>query len=221
MVCGRAHTRASARAMDLRMFELVVSPTDGIGDACVSAMECWVLRNASFYHVVLEGRGRDRRLRCLLLFAEPKSSRNMRQNVWERFVKPHHRQSVYRLAVSVEAAADSSWSIHTVPAREPQELICKKLPGRLQGVEHAGPVKQEVAPPLKHGSPPLEPHGDRQGPTLGTLEVWAVPPPPGVDWADRPLCDTPCTSRRCAGRSLRSWARGTQSVCTTGGSSRS
>lgn len=139
--------------MEPCMFELAVSPVGGVGEPCVRAIEGWVVKNASYYHVVLEGRGRERRLRALVLFAEPKRSRNMRQNIWYRFVKPHHKESVGRFTVFTEAVPSGSWKMHTVAARGPLELLCRKLPVDARTEVSDGLVQEEINPPPRHAVP--------------------------------------------------------------------
>lgn len=70
----------------------------------------WVKKTTELSYVVAEtGDSGKRHLHAVLLFKDSRLSKKLHENIWERFVKPHHPDSIGRVAVKVQVCPGNDW----------------------------------------------------------------------------------------------------------------
>lgn len=113
---GPLGTPSSPRALknsstlDTRTFLLTISVPGDISDDCVKAL-CKHIRRATIhaYAVSEYGESNRRHFHAVLVYKDPMISRKIRENVWDRIVKPHHPDAKGSIAVKVQVCPGHDW----------------------------------------------------------------------------------------------------------------
>lgn len=70
----------------------------------------WVKKTSEMGYVVAEtGESDKRHLHAVVLFKDPRLSKKLHENIWDRFVKPYHPDSIGRVAVKVQVCPGNDW----------------------------------------------------------------------------------------------------------------
>ncbi|MEO5355425.1 MAG: hypothetical protein H7835_19740, partial [Magnetococcus sp. XQGC-1] len=70
----------------------------------------WVKKNSHMSYIVAEsGESGKRHLHAVIIFKESRISKKLHENIWDRFVKPYHADSVGRYAVKVQVCPGNDW----------------------------------------------------------------------------------------------------------------
>jgi len=96
--------------LPVRAFQLTISVK---GDLSVESQEkyvAYVRKQTLMHYVVIEfGESSRRHLHSLLVFKKDMDPRHLKTNVWDRFVKPYHSDSLARRAVLVQVCPGNDW----------------------------------------------------------------------------------------------------------------
>lgn len=96
--------------LDTRTFLLTVSVREDISPECQEAIVKWARKNTHMNHIVLErGENAKLHLHAVLIFKDPRLSKKIHENVWDRFVKRYHSDSIGKYAVKVQVCPGNDW----------------------------------------------------------------------------------------------------------------
>lgn len=96
--------------LETRSFLLTVSVPGDISDACVKCIVKHIrARTVHAYCVTESGESDRRHLHAVLVYKAPMVARKIRENVWERLVKPHHSDAKGSIAVKVQVCPGHDW----------------------------------------------------------------------------------------------------------------
>lgn len=112
----------------VRAFNLTVSVKEDISDECVRAIKKWLTKNVTYVHCVLEQETSKRHLHAAIYFKEPRDKKKLRENLWDRQVKPFHPTSIGRVAVQIQAAPGRKWIDEYLQKENNVEVILSILP---------------------------------------------------------------------------------------------
>lgn len=97
-------------SLPTRAFLLTVSVKGDISDDCVKEIVKHIDKTTDYSYVVTEfGENDKRHLHAVMLYKDPRTSRKIQDNVWQRFVKPFHPDSIGRIAVKVQVCPGNKW----------------------------------------------------------------------------------------------------------------
>jgi len=84
----------------------------------------WIRKNSLMHYIVIEtGEAGRRHLHALLVFKDPRDPRKIKDNVFNRFVKTHHPDSLARIAVKVQVCPGPKWYDEYLQKESTRELI--------------------------------------------------------------------------------------------------
>lgn len=112
----------------VQAFNLTVSVKDDISEECIKAIKKWLNKNVKWVHCVVEQETSKRHLHAALFFSEPRDKKKLRENLWERQVKPFHANSIGRIAVHIQAAPGRKWIDEYLQKEDNVEVILSVLP---------------------------------------------------------------------------------------------
>ena len=118
---------------NFRAFNVTISVREDISDECVAAVYKWIKKNAQFYYCVCESDTSKRHLHAMLLFAEIRNKKKMRENLWDRLVKPFHPTSVGRVALNIHVCPGRKWIDEYLIKEAGVEVIGCHLPNESLG----------------------------------------------------------------------------------------
>jgi len=75
------------------------------------------------YIVIETGEHNRRHLHALLIFKDPRDPRKLKDNVWNRFVKKRHEDSIARYAVKVQVCPGNKWFDEYLQKETGREVI--------------------------------------------------------------------------------------------------
>jgi len=108
----------SSPSLPTRAFQITISVP---GDVSVQTEELflrWARKQPVMSYVVAERGESDRRhLHAVALFKESQLSRKLRENIWDRYVKPFHSDAIGLVAVKVQVCPGNNW-YHTYLQKE-------------------------------------------------------------------------------------------------------
>lgn len=97
------------------------------GDLSVESQEeltKWIRKNTHMHYVVIEhGESGRRHMHALLIFKESRDPRKLKDNVWNRMVKPWHEDSLARVAVKIQVCPGNDWYDQYLKKEKDCELI--------------------------------------------------------------------------------------------------
>lgn len=111
-----------------RAFNLTISVKEDISDDCVKAVFKHIKKTAAWYYVVCEQETSKRHLHAMILYKENKDKKKLRENIWERQVKPFHPTSIGRIAVHVQTCVGRKWVDTYLCKEQNVEVIGQHLP---------------------------------------------------------------------------------------------
>lgn len=108
-----------------RAFQLTVSVKGDLSPECQDLITEWIKKNTHFHYIVMENgaTGTHRHLHALFVFKTPRDPRKIKDNVWNRFVKVHHADSIARYAVKVQVCPGPQWYDEYLQKESGRELI--------------------------------------------------------------------------------------------------
>lgn len=96
--------------LDTRSFLLTVSVREDISPECQESIVKWARKNTLMNHIVLEhGESGKLHLHGVLIFKDPRLSKKIHENLWDRFVKKYHSDSIGKYAVKVQVCPGNDW----------------------------------------------------------------------------------------------------------------
>lgn len=102
--------QASSTRLAIRAFLLTVSVKGDLSKDSEDKIVKWIRKNALMFYAVAEtGESGRRHLHACLVFKDPRDPKQLKDNVWHRFVKDHHPDSLPRIAVKVQACPGNKW----------------------------------------------------------------------------------------------------------------
>lgn len=93
-------------------FQLTISTKTDVSEELIAYIKRFLMANCVFYHCVLErGKNDKLHLHAMLLFALPKRTRSIRNNLWNRGVKVHQGDDGTRgdVGIKVQVAPGDLW----------------------------------------------------------------------------------------------------------------
>ena len=96
--------------MLLKAFLLTVSPKDDVSEATIKKLTKYITNNYEYYYGVIERDSKGVR-HAHIAFADDKGHeiQMLHDNIWRRFVKPHHGNSIGKYAVVVTVQYIHDW----------------------------------------------------------------------------------------------------------------
>lgn len=96
--------------LETHAFQLTVSVKGDLSPECQEELVKFIRKNTVMHYIVIEfGESNRRHMHALLVYKAPRVSRKIQTNVWERFVKPYHSDSLPRYAVKVQVCPGNDW----------------------------------------------------------------------------------------------------------------
>ena len=92
-----------------RAFNLTVSVKGDINEPCIKALKKWLTKNTKYVYAVIENDTGKAHLHASMFFVDPRDKKKMRENIWDRQVKPFHPTSIGRFAVHIQACPGRKW----------------------------------------------------------------------------------------------------------------
>lgn len=100
----------SSPSLDTKAFQITISVPGDVSAATQDSFLKWIRKMAMMSYVVAERGESDRRhLHAVAIFRESRLSKKLHENIWDRFVKPHHSDAIGRHAVKVQVCPGNDW----------------------------------------------------------------------------------------------------------------
>jgi len=97
-------------SLNTRAFLLTVSTKGDISPECIKALASHFCKTTDYAYVVTEhGDTGKLHLHAVLLYKDPRHSKKLHENIWDRYVKPHHPDSIGKVAVKVQVCPGNKW----------------------------------------------------------------------------------------------------------------
>lgn len=112
----------------VQAFNLTVSVKEDISDECVRAIKKWLTKNVKWVHCVVEQEASKRHLHAALFFETPRDKKKLRENLWDRQVKPFHPTSIGRIAVHLQASPGRKWIDEYMSKEDNVEVVMTHMP---------------------------------------------------------------------------------------------
>jgi len=104
--------------LDTKSFLLTVSVKGDLSVESEDKIVKYLRTQTLMHHVVIEhGESDKRHLHACFIFKETRLKHKVQNNVWERFVKPFHSDSIGKFAVKVQVCPGNKWY---------EEYLCKE-----------------------------------------------------------------------------------------------
>lgn len=117
---------------------LTVSTKGDISPECIESLVKHIDSTTVYCYVVTEhGESGKLHLHAVLVYKKDRQSKKLHENIWERQVKPHHPDSIGRIAVKVQVCPGHDWydtylkkesECSVVLARYPREAVTPYFP---------------------------------------------------------------------------------------------
>lgn len=132
------------RDMKFRGFKLTLSPKGDIDQEAVKYVHKYVQTNCKYAYVVLEhGESGQRHLHALLLYAFPKTKRNIHDYFVRQCMKKYHPDSVMAVAVRVDILYDNKWRMEYLSKEVDRTVIYDKYNDDEESEFYATPEQQK------------------------------------------------------------------------------
>jgi len=100
----------SSPSLTTRAFLITISVPGDVSSQTEETFLKWIRKTTDMSYVVAERGESDRRhLHAVALFKESRLSKKLHENIWDRFVKPHHSDAIGRHAVKVQVCPGNDW----------------------------------------------------------------------------------------------------------------
>lgn len=100
----------SSPSLNTRAFLLTISTKDDISPACIASLKKHIKNTTVHAYVVTEhGSTGKLHLHAVLVYKESRLSKKLHENLWDRYVKPHHPDSIGHVAVKVQVCPGHDW----------------------------------------------------------------------------------------------------------------
>jgi len=100
----------SGHVLPTRAFLVTISTKGDVTHECVCALvNHWKKTTVHAYVVREFGENEKLHLHAVLLYKEPRQSKKLHENFWDRYVKPYHPDSIGRYAVKVQVCPGNKW----------------------------------------------------------------------------------------------------------------
>lgn len=110
--------------LDTRAFQMTVSVKGDLSPECQEELVKFIRKNTVMHYIVIETGETDRRhMHALLVFKSPRIARKIQCNVWDRFVKPFHSDSLARYAVKVQVCPGNKWYDEYLQKQSSREVL--------------------------------------------------------------------------------------------------
>lgn len=130
--------------LEFHAFQLTVSVKGGLSAESQDELARYICKNTLMNYTVIETGANDRRhLHALLIFKEGKQTRKIQNNVWARFVKPYHGDSISRIAVKVQVCPGNKWFDEYLQKEPDREVLSNTWDRVLAEDYFPTPVQQE------------------------------------------------------------------------------
>lgn len=126
----------------VRAFNLTVSTKEDISDECIKAIKKWLTKHAQYVHCVVEQETSKLHLHAAMFFKEPRDKKKMRENLWQRQVKPFHPTSIGKFAVNIHASPGRKWIDEYLHKEENPEVVLSDLPEDLDELNEFYPTAE-------------------------------------------------------------------------------
>lgn len=127
----------------VRAFNLTVSVRENISDACIKALKTFIKKVCLWYYIVLErGESGKLHMHACLFFKDSRDKKKLRENIWDRFVKPYHSTSIGRIAVHIQAMPGTKWIDEYLLKEEGVEVLEQVLPPAKADLEEFIPTQE-------------------------------------------------------------------------------
>lgn len=127
----------------VRAFNLTISVREDISEECIKAVKKWLTKNTKYVHCVIERDTGKAHLHAGIFFNDVRDKKKMRENLWDRQVRPYHPTSIGRVAVNIHAAPGRKWIDEYLHKEDNVEVILSDLPVDLHDLDEYYP-SQEV-----------------------------------------------------------------------------
>lgn len=98
------------KSLDGHTFLVTISPKGDVSEPCQKAVLKWVGKNSSYAYVVAErGQNGQRHLHLALCFEDARSKQRLQEDIWKRYVKKWHGDSIGKFAVVVTNMYNHDW----------------------------------------------------------------------------------------------------------------
>jgi len=96
--------------LPVHAFQLTISVKGDLSATAQDGVTGWIRKNTLMHYIVIEtGETGRRHMHALLVYKEPRDPRKLKDNVWNRFVKANHPDSLARIAVKVQVCPGNQW----------------------------------------------------------------------------------------------------------------
>lgn len=128
-----------------RAFNLTVSTKDDISEEAIKKFKKWLTKTALYYYCVIECDTGKRHLHATMFFKEPKDKKKMRENIWDRYIKPHHLTSIGKVAVHLQACPGRKWFDEYLRKDDTREEVAQEVPEDLDDLNDYFPSEETQA----------------------------------------------------------------------------
>jgi len=110
--------------LETKAFQMTISVKGDLSSESQDLVTNWIRKNTVMHYIVIEnGESGKRHLHSLFIFKDPRDSRKIKENVWERMVKPHHQDSIGKYAVKVQVCPGNDWYNEYLQKEPDREVI--------------------------------------------------------------------------------------------------
>jgi len=114
----------SSTQLDTKAFQMTVSTKGDLSAESQDLIENYLKKNTLYSYACIETGGTGKRhLHALMIFKESRSSKKIHENVWDRFVKKQHPDSIGRIAVKVQVCPGNDWYTDYLQKEPERELL--------------------------------------------------------------------------------------------------
>lgn len=96
--------------LDTKTFLITISVKGDVSEIAQKKFLKWVEKVSSYAYVVAErGKSGQRHIHSVLCFDEPRNKQTLQEDVWKRYIKPFHGDSIGKFAVVVTVCYNHDW----------------------------------------------------------------------------------------------------------------
>jgi len=100
----------SSPSLSTRAFLLTISTKNDISPECIASLKKHIKNTTVHAYVVTEhGSTGKLHLHAVLIYKDSRLSKKLHENLWDRYVKPHHPESIGSVAVKVQVCPGHDW----------------------------------------------------------------------------------------------------------------
>lgn len=99
----------SSPSLPTRAFLITISTRGDVSGETQDLFVSWVKKQDMAYVVAETGDSGKRHLHAVVLLKKDQLSKKLHENIWDRYVKPYHPDSIGRVAVKVQVCPGNDW----------------------------------------------------------------------------------------------------------------